>query len=184
MTKDKFTAMKSRQDLIRGQLLDTDVKKANELIPSMMVVNYINASTGEPIPDQMVIGVKAKIYALDSIDIINRIKIKNHDHRGLLKFIKATTREISFFKDFLFAIDKAKVDALSQSRRGSSSKLWKILERRSTKSKIRRAMGRINDASAISTLVITQEEVEYLKKIENINLENLKLLDLLWNLIT
>jgi len=171
LTKDKLAAMKSKQDLVRGQLLDTDVKKANELIPSMMVVNYINASTGEPIPDQMIIGVKAKIYALDSVDIINRIKIKNQDHRGLLKFIKATTREISFFKDFLFAIDKAKIDALSQSRRGSSSKLWKILERRSTKSKIRRAMGRVNDASAISTLVITQEEVEYLKKTENINLE-------------
>ncbi len=102
----------------------------------------------------------------------NRIVIKNQDRNGLLKLIKATTREISFVRDFLLAIDKAKIDALSHSNRGSSSKMWKILERRALKSKIRRTLGQINDASAISTIVISQEEVEFLKKTENIDIEN------------
>ena len=169
---DQMNMQKIGQDIIRTQLLDSDVKKANELVPTMMVVNFISTAYGEPINTQLVIGVKAKMYPVDSVDILNRLKIKNQDHNGLLKFVKATTREISFFRDFMFAIEKAKIDALSQSKRGSSSKLWKILERRALKSKIRRGLGQTNDASAITTLVVTQEEVEYLKKTENIDIEN------------
>lgn len=169
---DKLNAIKVKHDIVRNQLVDSDVKKANELVPTMMIVNFVSTNFDEPIENQVVVGVKAKIYPVDSVDLLNRIKIKNHDKNGMLKFIRATTREISFLKDFMFAIDKAKVDALSQSKRGSSSKLWKILERRAVKSKFRRTLGQTNDASAISTLVLTQEEVEYLKKTENIDIEN------------
>lgn len=169
---DRLNAIKVKHDIVRNQLIDSDVKKANELVPTMMIVNFISTAADEPIENQLVVGVKAKIYPVDSVDLLNRIKIKNHDKNGMLKFIRATTREISFVKDFMFAIDKAKVDALSQSKRGSSSKLWKILERRAVKSKFRRTLGQTNDASAISTIVLTQEEVEYLKKTENIDIEN------------
>lgn len=169
---DRLNAIKTKHDIVKNQLLDSDVKKANELVPTMMIVNFISTNYDEPIENQLVVGVKAKIYPVDSVDLLNRIKIKNHDKNGMLKFIRATTREISFLKDFMFAIEKAKIDALSQSKRGSSSKLWKILERRAVKSKIRRSLGQTNDASAISTLVLTQEEVEYLKKTENIDIEN------------
>ena len=169
---DRLNAIKVKHDIVRNQLIDSDVKKANELVPTMMIVNFISTAADEPIENQLVVGVKAKIYPVDSVDLLNRIKIKNHDKNGMLKFIRATTREISFVKDFIFAIDKAKVDALSQSKRGSSSKLWKILERRAVKSKFRRTLGQTNDASAISTIVLTQEEVEYLKKTENIDIEN------------
>lgn len=168
---DNAKLVKTNVDIIRSQLLDSDVKKANELVPTMMIVNFISTSYGDPIETQLVIGVKAKMYPVDSVDILNRIKVKNQDNNGLLKFVRATTREISFVKDFMFAIEKAKIDALSQSKRGSSSNMWKVLERRAVKSKIRRALGQTNDASAITTLVVTQEEVEYLKKTENIDIE-------------
>lgn len=171
-----YKQLKDQQDLFRNQLIPSDVKKANELVPTMMTVNFITTGYDEAIASQMVVGVKAKMYPVDSVDLLNRIVIKNQDKNGLLKLIKATTREISFVKDFLFAIDKAKIDALSQSKRGSSSKMWKILERRALKSKIRRHLGQVNDASAITTIVITQEEVEYLKKTENIDVENPKVI--------
>ena len=171
-----YKKLKDQQDVFRNQLITSDVKKANELVPTMMTVNFITTGYDENITSQMVIGVKAKMYPVDSVDLLNRIVIKNQDNNGLLKLIKATTREISFVKDFLFAIDKAKIDALSQSKRGSSSKMWKILERRSLKSKIRRHLGQVNDASAITTIVMTQEEVEYLKKTENIDVENPKVI--------
>jgi hypothetical protein len=61
---------------------------------------------------------------------------------------------------------------MSQSRRGSSSKLWKLLERRALKSRVRRSLSMVNDATAITTLCITQEEVEYLKKTRYINVED------------
>jgi len=166
---------KTNMDMMRNQIVDTEIKKANELIPTMMIVNFVSKQKdGSAIAiDNAYIGVKAKMYAVDSMDICNRITVKNKDRNGLFNLVRATTREISFFRDFLFAIDKAKLDALSSSGRGESSKLWKVLERRSTKSKIRRTIGRTaNDASAISTLVITQNEVEYLKTTESIDMTN------------
>lgn len=169
--KNMADARDKANNLLRNQLISSDVKKANELVPTMMIVNFVNMYEDNPVAQSMVIGVKAKLYPVDSVDVLNRIVIKNKDKNKLFGLVRATTREISFCRDFLFAIDKAKVDALSQSKRGSSSKLWKILERRSLKSKVRRSLGQVNDASAISTLVISQEEVEYLKKTENIDLE-------------
>ena len=170
---DMAKAHKDYGDYYRNQLMTTDVKKANELVPTMMTINFVSMDGDEPVcVSDVVIGIKAKLYPLDSADIINRIISKNQDNNGFQKFIRATTREISFFKDFVFAVDKAKLDAISQSRRGSSNKLWKVLERRSTKSKLRRSFGMSNDASAISTLVVSQEEVEILRKEESINIEN------------
>lgn len=167
-----YKGSKNHVDVLRNQLMDSDVKKANELVPTIMIVNFVSNADECPIQNRLVIGVKAKVYPIDSKDMIERLYTKNADNNGFLKFIRATTREISFVKDFLFAIDKAKIDALSSSRRGSSSKLWKVLERRSLKSRIRRTLGQPNDASAISTLVISQEEVEYLKKAYNVHIDN------------
>jgi hypothetical protein len=170
---DYTAGMKNASDFHNKQLLPTDVRKANELVPTMMTIHFISTSEDTPVGvEDVVIGIKAKLYVVDSMDIITRIRTKNADNNGFGKFIRVTTREISFFKDFLFAIDKAKVDAISQSRKGSSSKLWKVLERRSIKSKLRRTLGQTNDASAISTLVVSQEEVEYLKKTSHLDVGN------------
>lgn len=153
------------------QITPTDIKKANELVPTMMIVNFISTGTGTAIPCDVIVGVKAKMYLIDSADVITRLALKNKDNNGFGNFIRATTREISFWKDFVFAVEKAKVDALSSSGRGSSSKIWKLLERRALKSKVRRTLGMNNDATAITSLVISQNEVEVLKKNENIDVE-------------
>ena len=168
---DITTAMKNTAEYRTKQILPTDVKKANELVPSMMIVHFVSTSSGTPTAADVVIGVKAKMYVIDSADVVQRLSLKNKDNNGFGNFIRATTREISFWKDFVFAVDRAKVDALSSSGRGSSSKIWKLLERRALKSKVRRTLGMNNDATAITSLVITQNEVEYLKKNDNIDIE-------------
>lgn len=167
-----YNDFKRFADATKNQLIATDVKKANEVVPTMLVVNFINDAEDNPVETSMVIGVKAKIYPINSSDVMERLYSRNQDNNGFLKLVRATTREISFFKDFVFAIDKAKIDALSSSRRGSSSKLWKILERRALKSRIRQGLKMKNDASAISTLVVSQEEVEFLKKNYNVHIDN------------
>lgn len=174
MNHEVDKAFKDQSDFFKNQTLPSDIKKANELVPSMMIVNFVQQGTekSNSIASSFIIGVKAKLYPVDSMDMINRIILKHSDKNVLNQFIRATTREISFMRDFIFCLDKAKMDALSLSKRGSSSKLWKVLERRAKKSKIRSYFNQTNDATAISTLVISQEEVEYLKKTENINLEN------------
>jgi hypothetical protein len=105
--RDEFN---DRRERLTHQLVDNDVKKANELIPTIMVVNFNQIIQPNPdvapiiVPAQVLIGVKAKIYTVDSGEIINRIISKNRDSHGLLNLIKATTRETSFLKDLLLLI--------------------------------------------------------------------------------
>lgn len=155
-------------------LIDSDVKKANEMIPTLMNVQFTKVVNGYPVVSTMIVGVKAKMIPLDSADIMNRVVMKNKDNNFFIKFFRATTREISFVKDFVLAIDKAKSDALSFSKKGKSNKIWKILERRSKKSAMSKIFNTNNSAMAISTLIITAEEVEALKKINNIDLNDTK----------
>lgn len=174
IAKTYLDMSKVQADMAKGALMDYDIKKANELMPTMMNINFVTVDSESkyPISNSMMIGIKCKLYAVDTQDIINRLKVKNTSKNLALNLIKASTREVSFFKDFLFAIDRAKIDALSQSRRGSSHKLWKVLERRALKSKIKRNLSLKNDATPISTLVISQETAEYLKRVEYVDVEN------------
>lgn len=156
-------------------LIDSDVKKANEMIPTLMNVQFTKVVNNYPVVSSMIVGVKAKMVPLDSQDIMNRIINKNKDNNFFIKFFRATTREISFVKDFVLAIDKSKSDALSFSKKGKSNKIWKILERRSKKSSMSKIFNTNNSAMAISTLIITSEEVEALKKMNNIDMNDPKI---------
>lgn len=170
MQKAKYKAeiMKYQNDRLSSPFVKTDVTKANELLPTMLVVHFHTYASNEPV--SAVIGIKAKLYRITGTEIMNRLVLRNKDNQGFHNFLRAATRETSFFKDFVFAVDKAKVDALSSSHRGSDSKIWKLLERRAIKSRIRRGMGSANDATAITSVVITQEEVESLKKDYNLDI--------------
>ena len=173
--RDKYRqATQNRSDQFTKQLLPSDVKKANEMQPTLMIVNfYVNEKDRDlNVAQQFVCGVKSKLYAIDSSDIINKIITKHVDSDVLLKLVKVSTREISFVKDFLLGIDDAKLDSLSKSRKGSGSTLFKALERRALKGKVRRSLRLENSAKAISTLVISSEEAEELRKYENIDVMN------------
>ena len=164
----------NRSDFLKKQLMDSDVKKANELVPSMLMVNYL-LDLGEKrdaVQASAIIGVKTRLIAVDSFEIMQKLVMKNKDKSGLVKLIKATTGETKFLKDFVFAIDKAKVDALAKSKKGSTNPIWKVLERRATISDLKKALGQHNNAAPITTLVITQEEVDFLKKESNMNMDD------------
>lgn len=170
---------KDNTDIIRQQLLSTDVKKANEMVPTMMIVNLITTDkdTQSAIERSIVIGVKAKLYPVDSQDVINKIVTKNIDSNILLKFVKVGTREISFVKDFLFAIDNAKLSAIANSKNGSpTNKLLKVLERRALGGKIRKMFRANNACKAISTLVISKEEAEQIYKYNGLDVMDVKII--------
>ena len=189
--KNSFNQRQKRQDLrnikkneyeiFNKQLLDTDVKKCNEMVPSLLIINVCLTKDGQSgsvkgkvyLETSAIVGVKARLVPTDSFDIIDRLYAKHNDSNKMLKLIRATTREISFVKDFLLAVDKAKIDVLSKSKKGSASRMWKVLERRSIKSNINKALRRANDASAIASLVLTQEEADFLNKNYNINLNHI-----------
>lgn len=169
--KDRNMSAKDATDYFSKQLLDNDIKKANELMPTTMVVNFISTSDDGRNSERVtgVIGVKAKMYPVDSMDICNRLSSKIKDRNGLFNLVRASTREISFFKDLAFAIDKAKLDAVYMASDSNNARMFKVLERRAAKNKFSRLIKK-NDASAITSLVLSQYEVEYLKQM-NINIE-------------
>lgn len=167
-------ASDQKRQYFQNQLLPSDVKKANEMQPSLMLIQFYisDQSKSLNIAQQAVVGVKSKLYPIPSSDIVNKIITKHIDNDTLLKLVKVSTREISFVKDFLLGLDDAKLDALSKSRKGSASKIFKALEKRAIKGKIRKSLRMENAAKAITTLAISMEEVDELKKYNNIDVMN------------
>ena len=152
---------------------DQDYKKDNELQPTLLQIQFISTNdNNDPITVDAYVGIKTKIYCVDSADIANHIVSKRSYNFSLYNLIKATSGEIEFWRDFVFAIKKAKIDAVSNTHRGSSSKLWKVLERRALASKINRFMSARNDATAITTLMMSAYDVEMLRKMEDIDISD------------
>lgn len=163
---------KSKDDKPGSVKFDQDAKldKANQQMPLMMKVNFISKATGRPITTSAYLGIKCKLFDVSGLDIVQRIVSKNSSAISLFNFIRATSQEIGFWRDFVFALSKAKVDAISNARNGSSSKMWKALEQRATKSKLNQFFRQKNDATAITSLLVTTDEVEELKKNNDIDL--------------
>lgn len=184
LDKDKF-AHQQRQDALRNadqeveffhkQLLSSDVKKANEMVPSMMIIrfNAIDPDNMDTRPNyqQFIAGVKARLIAVSSMEVINAIRATEKNKVNLTNLIRATTKEISFCRDFIAGIDQAKIDAKNNSKLSKNSPIWRSLQWRSSKSVMNRLRRRkANDASAITTLVLTSEEVNFMKSEYNIDL--------------
>lgn len=169
--RKKDENLKDTVDYFRYQLLPTDVQKANELMPTLMTVSFTSYNgTGLKHTQTGIIGVKAKLYPVDAMDIVSRISSKYKDSNSLFNLVRASTREISFFKDFAFAVEKAKMDAINMARESNNAKIFKLLERRAAKNRLT-ALLKKNDASPITSLVMSQDEVEYLKKYSSIDME-------------
>lgn len=175
--KHQMDMISQSQNIITNYIVPSDLKKANELAPTMMVVNFVYQENekSEPIFKQMIVGVKAKLYEVEPMDVINKIITKHVDSNILLKLVQVNTRQISFVKDFLFAVDSAKLDALSRSKRGSTNKLFKVLERRAIGGRISSTLKMKDYCKAITSLVISQEEAEELLK-NNIDVNNPKVI--------
>lgn len=169
---------KQEDKMFVEHLSSNDIKKANELMPTKVLVNFQYKQNGDVAPTNVknaIIGVKCKLYPVDSMEIIERVSTKYADSNWLKQFIRASTGEISFWRDFVFAIDKAKIDAINSNRRGSVAKMFRVLERRAAIYKLGKFKTNKADSSPITTLIVSQDEIEYLKKDHDINLENRKI---------
>lgn len=169
------TNQNMQYQVLTKQLLDTDIKKANEMTPTLMIVQFNEVDgQGRVIGKKSFIaGVKSRLISVDSTDIIDRVIVKNKTKINLLNLIRATTGEIGFIRDFLLCIDQAKIDAKNSVKKGEAAKMWKTLENRSTKNFYNKNRKSGNDASAITTLVINQETVNILKKNYNFDVEKI-----------
>lgn len=170
------TNKKKDETFFDARLDQPEIKKANEAVPSIMVIRF-RSGNSDKIDGTAVIGVKVKLVYVSQADMIERIILKSGDQNRLFEFLKATTGEISMFKDFMFALDRAKLDIFSRSAK--SSPIWKLLERRANVSRTNSFFNNNNGAgTAIATLLVSQDTMDILKKEYNFNPRNTsKLID-------
>lgn len=161
---DEASDSKTMKDVNRSggfvaDIKDTDIKKVNNMMPSVLVVKLHNKNSN--VTTNVAVGVKAKIQYVPQDEVIYRISSKNKDKNMLFNFIRSTTREISFLKDFLFALDKAKLDAIKIQK--SSNSVWKILERRAVRNRVR-MFNNDGGYGGIVSLVISADTLATLNK--------------------
>jgi hypothetical protein len=149
--------------------LDQQLKKANDALPSLMCISFKNSDGKNEA--QAIIGVKVKIVYVSQQDMVERIIMKSDEQHSLFEFLKATTGEISMIKDFMFALDKAKLDVFNRSV--NSSPIWKLLERRAYINRSNNFTGFNNGAgTSIATFLVSSDTMSILDKEYNFPVNN------------
>lgn len=146
-----------------------DLKKSNEAVPSLLTIKFIDTKNDNA-ETSFLIGVKSKAIAANSVEIIRKIVNDNNDNKGLINLIRWSTGELKLVKDLILALDRNKDDIIYGRTKGSKEKLWKTLQSRAMKSKYYLSRGKVNYASAITTVVITSDDADYLYKEYNIDI--------------
>lgn len=163
--------IQDQNNLLTRQLINQDIKKANELQPTLMVVNANDVDANGNIIGKIsfAAGIKSRIIGVEAMDIVERVVAKNKTAINLKNLLRSTSGEISFVKDFLLCINQAKINAKNAVKKGEAAQIWNTLEKRAAKNTANK-YARGNDASAITTLVINQETVNYIKNAFKVDL--------------
>lgn len=166
-----------RNNFFTRQVLDTDFKKANELQPTLLVVNFNSVGPdGKSVIERksFIAGVKCRMMGTDAMDIVERLVSKNKTKLSFKNLLRATTGEISFARDFLLAINQQKLNAKNAAKKGSAARMWNVLEKRATANRYNEIRKKSNDASSITTLVVNAETVNYMISAYKFDLNNPK----------
>ena len=141
-----------------------EFKKANELVPTLLHVRvypYMKDSNEALDPLDFVIGIKATLHPVRSVDMITNIARGLRNESLFFNFIRWTTGETKFLKDFLFALDQQKLDAKNSGN--SSNGWWSALKRRKASSQIRRLGKKRDGCLPNATLVCSVDDLDMLK---------------------
>ena len=175
--RDMSSDLRDMNSLNQRRVIDSEFKKANELQPTMMIVNFnILSDDGKSVVDRksFVAGIKCRMIATSSMDIVERLLATNKTQTSFKNFIRATTGEIKFGRDFIAAVDQQKLDAINDVKKGEAAKLWSTLKKRSVKSNVRSIKRDSNDATSITTLVISQDTANFMKSESNFDVSTPK----------
>ncbi len=174
-TKRKSEFTLSDFELPRNIIKDNDVKKPNELTPTTMHIRTILVDKENQNQGAMdfIIGVKATMHPVSSEEMVDNVLHAVRGKSKFFNFIRWTTGEIGFFKDFLFNIKEIKRDVSKRS--AGSSPWWIALKRRRTLAKVSKLLP--NRILPNATLVLSMEEVEYIKNNFKYDLMNERFVD-------
>lgn len=158
----------------KDMLKDNDVKKANELVPTLLHVRVIAKDSSKESDNgqyvDFVIGVKCMIHPIGAEDMNENLVDACRNHDGIFKFIRWTTGEISFLKDFLLNMNEYRTDVARQTK--GSSPWWNRLKHLKVLSGVKAAMFISKKIIPNASIVVSQEEVDVIKNQYGFNLMN------------
>lgn len=147
--------------VMKDILTDNDVKKANELVPTMMhLKTYFKTEDGCLQAVDYMIGVKTIVHPIKSESMVDNLARGTKRGKLFFNLIKLTTGEISFFKDFLFAVSRIKDDIKIKYK---DNNWWSTLLRRKNGANIIRLLPIKDQIIPNSSIVISMDEVEKIK---------------------
>lgn len=144
-------------------LKNNDARKANELIPTTMHVRtmLLNKDGVYQSTLDFLIGIKATMHPVSSDEIVTNLNNALKTNGKFFDFIRWSTGEISFVKDFLLNIKEMKDDVVSRSQ--GASHWWISLKRRSALARVRAAFGKSGQILPNASIVVSMDEVEYFR---------------------
>lgn len=114
---DKANDFYNKSSIVNGAHSGNDYRlnaindRLGKVSPTIITLNlFIQDGNGVDREIQLPLAIKATLQYVDSVDIRDMLGSANITGKKLLNFIKMTTGQISFFKDWLLALDNAKKD--------------------------------------------------------------------------
>lgn len=151
-------------------IVNNEFKKSNDSVPTLLhirVYPYDKDTKQSLEPMDFVVGVKATIHQVSSTDIISNLASGLHNGGTFFNFIRWTTGETKFFKDFLLMMDQNKFDAANLG--SSANGWWSALRRRKASSTIRK-FSKGKGILPNATIVCTTDDLIALKETHGFDL--------------
>lgn len=162
-------------------LTDNDCKKANDLVPTLLHIRVypIDKYTHEEsTPIDFIMGVKATLHPIPMSELSRMVVTGMRNENFLFNFVRWTTGEIKFLKDFVFAIDTLKMDAKDAGRDVTG---WRpALKRRKNLSKSKLRFSK-NSIMPNTTLVVSQAAIDYIKETYGYDLSDERIVNRMMN---
>ena len=154
------------------RLLDQNARKLNNGVPSVLLVRFYSTQSKQT--TQFIIGVKSLVVPVNSGEILRRIVNDDKDGKHLINLLRTISGEKSIL-DLVLGISTINDDIDSIKTKGSRSEIWQMLKNRGEAAKEAVKRGRVNAASAITTVVLSQDDCDTLLREENIDITNPKI---------
>lgn len=143
------------------RMSDSECKKANELVPTTLAVSLNvkeHGNFGGTV--NFVVGIKTILHPVTSDEMIRNLVLGCKNSSKFFKFLKWTTGEIKFFKDFLLNVTDIRTDVLN-TMSNKESGWWTALKRRRQISDLKRRFGQGLMPNAAITL--SMDEVQLIR---------------------
>lgn len=168
-TTDLMSGNRDYSSQFTKVLQDSDIKKSNELMPTMMNIRVevidsggSSSSTTHVATIDFNMGVKATMIPINSQDMVINVAECYKNNSKAFKFIRWATGEIKFMKDLIFNITDTKSDIMSE-RSKTKSPWWSHLSRLKRQASYFKFSGSGISIMPNTTLVLNREEADLIK---------------------